>query len=106
MKPKRYAVLAASIALITFCVWRSSVSPPRPVPENARESSKKTQTTEAAPIVRPIPTAPASLDAFWGRLEADLAFVLAEPDAIPRGEKVQVFIDSMAFNEIPAALQF
>jgi hypothetical protein len=46
------------------------------------------------------------MDGFLGRLEVDLMFLLAEPDAMRRDEKVQVFVDSIAFNEIPAALLF
>jgi hypothetical protein len=106
MKRKRYAVILGLVALSALCLWRGQVSQTRaPVQDEVRESSTATRPTERL-VARSTAIEPKTADRFGGRLAADLTIMMAETNAIRRDENVQVFLDSIAFNDIPATLQF
>lgn len=108
MKRKWYAVILGLIALIGCCLWWGQVSPTRsPVQDDVRKASTSTLPTERAPArIQAARTEPEWTDRFLGRLGADLTIMLAEADPIRRDENLQIFVDSIAFNDIPTTLQF
>jgi hypothetical protein len=108
MKSKRYAVILGLVALSAWCLWRGQVSPTQsPVRDDARQASTSTPTTEKAPArIQSAKTEAETTDRFLERLAVDLTVMQAEADAIRRDENVQVFVDSIAFADIPATLQF
>jgi hypothetical protein len=108
MKRKWYPVLLGTVALIGLCLWqRPKVSPIHaPVQNELSEPITASQLTERWLGTRATRPDPVNNDPLSERLGADLTIVLAETDAIRRDENVQVLVDSIGFDEIPAALQF
>src|SRR5688572_15967338 len=108
MKRKWYAVILGVVVLSGLCIWRAQDSAPQPsVPQAAREAD-----TAAKPMERSLAGGrsakvdPMAIDRLFDRLSADLTIVLAEVDSVRREDKLEVLMDSIAFNEIPAALEF
>ena len=108
MKRKWYTVILGLIALIGLCLWRGQVSLTQsPIQDDVRKAGTSTLPIERAPAqIQAARTEPKTTERFLGRLAADLTIMAAEADAIRRDENIQVFVDSIAFNDIPTTLQF
>src|SRR5688572_9026623 len=105
MKRKWYAVILGLVALSGLILWRGQI-PRTPVQDGARSTDAPTKPIEGPSAVVQTAKAERATGRFWGRLGADLTIMLAEGDAIRRDEMLQVIVDSVAFDDIPAALQF
>jgi hypothetical protein len=105
MKAKSFAIVLALVALGGWCLWQGRVfSNKSAAPSPKREATAETQSAREASSTR---SARAELsDGFADRLEAELTFASAESDPIRQGEKAQMIIDALSFDEIPATLAF
>ncbi len=107
MKKTSYAVVLGGVAAITWCLWRGAKEPAAAAPAPKDSAALRTAIeTVKAPLTTRTLAGTGLKNRLWGRLEADLTIVLAEADPVRRDEKIELFVDSIAFDDIPTALQF
>jgi hypothetical protein len=108
MKRKLSVVLLGLCAAIGLSLWqRAKVSPTQSsVTDVVRESNAAVHSTEKGLAARLTQMDSAATDRFIERLAVDMMVLQAETNSWRRDEKLQMFLDSITFNDIPTALQF